>query len=221
MFELPLFPLNTVLFPGMPIHLRIFEPRYLAMVQRCRENDRPFGVVLIRSGQEALVPAAQQTQPHMVGCTARIIHVESAENGNLNLVALGDERFRIVKLQRSLPYLIGDVEIMQMDNLCGLDVQRGIKSFRERVMEYLRLFSSQAPHQVDLGQIQLPDDPTLMIYLSASLLQVPLGEKQELLTLDSSMQLMERVAWLFKRETAILKEMISGKEHARQVARLN
>jgi len=72
MFELPLFPLNTVLYPGTPLYLHIFEPRYQRMINLCLNEHRPFGVVLIRHGQEALGPLAE---PYRIGCTADIIRV--------------------------------------------------------------------------------------------------------------------------------------------------
>ncbi len=78
MFEIPLFPLNTVLFPGTPIHLHIFEERYKQMINLCLQEQRPFGVVLIRNGMEALGPLAE---PFHIGCTAEIAHVERLEDG--------------------------------------------------------------------------------------------------------------------------------------------
>jgi uncharacterized protein len=218
MFKLPLFPLNTVLFPGMPIHLRIFEPRYLMMMQYCMEHDQPFGVTLIRSGQEAWGPLAE---PHHIGCTARIIHLEKMENGNLNLVGLGDERFQILKLDHRMPYLVGEVEIISMKNSWNLEMQRNTNIFRERVINYLKLLSNLAPQDVDLSQIELPDDNMLMIYLSASLLQVPSLEKQSLLASDDEFQLISQVERLYKREIVFLKQMIVSQHMVQKAARLN
>ena len=67
MFELPLFPLNIVLFPGMPLSLHIFEDRYKLLIGKCLQERQPFGVVLIKKGIEALGPLAE---PHHIGCTA-------------------------------------------------------------------------------------------------------------------------------------------------------
>src|SRR5438067_10321725 len=78
---LPLFPLNVVLFPRMPLPLRIFEDRYKEMIRRCLDNDQPFGVLLIRDGQEVGPPAI----PEEVGTLARIRVVEQLDEGNLNL----------------------------------------------------------------------------------------------------------------------------------------
>src|SRR5947209_5890353 len=103
---LALFPLHTVLFPGMPLPLHIFEERYKLMIGRCIEAERPFGVVLIQSGPEVGGPAV----PHMVGTTAHIASVKRADDGRMNLIAIGQERFRIVEVVRHEPYLIARVE---------------------------------------------------------------------------------------------------------------
>ncbi len=90
--SLPLFPLNTVLFPGGPLRLRIFEPRYLDMVSRCMREDSGFGVALIVAGREAGGPA--QTVP--IGTLARIVDFEQLDDGLLGITARGERRFRIL-----------------------------------------------------------------------------------------------------------------------------
>src|SRR5262249_39608867 len=77
--RVPLFPLNVVLFPGMPLPLHVFEPRYQEMVQACMESDRTFGVCLIRSGQEVGGPA----DPHPVGTTCEILEASSLGEGRM------------------------------------------------------------------------------------------------------------------------------------------
>lgn len=89
--SVPLFPLNTVLFPGGPLPLRIFEPRYLDMVARCVKNDSCFGVCLIEDGKEARDAAV----PHSIGTLARIIDWDKLPDGMLGIVALGSDRFHI------------------------------------------------------------------------------------------------------------------------------
>jgi uncharacterized protein len=105
-FDLPLFPLNTVLFPGMPLTLHIFEERYKLMIERCLEHRQPFGVVLIRYGKEALGSLAD---PHRIGCTARILDVQPLSEGRMNISALGQKRFRILELshKKALPGGLG------------------------------------------------------------------------------------------------------------------
>lgn len=83
--KLPLFPLNTVLFPGMALRLHIFEPRYRLMVADCLANGGLFGVVLIRSGREVGEPAV----PHSVGTTAHISGAERLPDGRLNIEVFG------------------------------------------------------------------------------------------------------------------------------------
>lgn len=89
--SIPLFPLNTVLFPGGPLSLRIFEPRYLDMVSYCLKNDSTFGVCLIQDGKEAGLAA----EPHRIGTLARIIDWDKLPDGLLGIVVLGSHRFTI------------------------------------------------------------------------------------------------------------------------------
>ncbi len=88
---MPVFPLHTVLFPGGVLPLRIFEVRYVDMAKECLKSDRPFGVCLIREGEEVGAPAV----PHPVGCLARIASCDVEELGVLNVRAEGFGRFRI------------------------------------------------------------------------------------------------------------------------------
>ena len=88
--EIPLFPLNTVLFPGGPLRLRIFEARYVDMVRHCMKTDSDFGVVAIRHGQE-VGPA----EFHEVGTTAEIVDWSQEPDGLLGLAVAGRRRFRV------------------------------------------------------------------------------------------------------------------------------
>ncbi|HET9471409.1 MAG TPA: LON peptidase substrate-binding domain-containing protein, partial [Usitatibacter sp.] len=88
----PIFPLNTVLFPGSALPLRIFEVRYVDMAKDCLKRDEPFGVCLIQEGEEVGVPAV----PERVGCLARIAQCDVEELGIIKVRAVGLERFRIV-----------------------------------------------------------------------------------------------------------------------------
>jgi Lon protease-like protein len=92
---LPLFPLKTVLFPGGPLQLRIFEPRYVDMVARCLRGTNRFGVVAIRDGGEVGVASF-----HGVGTAAEIVDWHQESGGMLGLLAVGRERFEIVTSRR-------------------------------------------------------------------------------------------------------------------------
>ncbi|SEO93540.1 LON peptidase substrate-binding domain-containing protein [Aquisalimonas asiatica] len=91
--NIPIFPLRTVLFPGGPIPLRIFEPRYLDMISRCLRTDSPFGVCLIREGREV----GGASTPHPLGTLARIVDWEQGKDGLLAILALGGDRFEITE----------------------------------------------------------------------------------------------------------------------------
>ena len=95
LIELPLFPLNTVLFPGGQLPLKVFEQRYLEMTKRCVRDDTPFGVCLIREGREVGEPAV----PAMIGCTARIGEWELPHPNLFHLIARGEHRFRVVRTE--------------------------------------------------------------------------------------------------------------------------
>jgi Lon protease-like protein len=92
-----LFPLHTVLFPGGPLPLRIFETRYTDMVRRCMREQQPFGVVLIQEGDEAGVVATTAT----VGCTARIADFHTLQDGLLGISCVGERKFRVQRVWRA------------------------------------------------------------------------------------------------------------------------
>ncbi|MGZ5034610.1 MAG: LON peptidase substrate-binding domain-containing protein [Usitatibacter sp.] len=105
--SVPIFPLNTVLFPGAVLPLKIFEVRYMDMAKSCLKTGRPFGVCLIREGEEVGAPAV----PEPVGCLAHIGECDVEELGILKVRALGQERFRIVSTEVSPQGLIvGEIE---------------------------------------------------------------------------------------------------------------
>lgn len=106
--HIPLFPLNTVLFPGGPLPLRIFEPRYLDMLSRCMKDDSPFGVLLIREGGE-VGPATTWE----VGTLATVTDWYQGSDGILGVTAIGTERFRLLAAERQADGLnVGDIEIL-------------------------------------------------------------------------------------------------------------
>lgn len=112
MYELPLFPLNVVLFPGMPLPLHIFEEKYKEMVADCLRNARPFGVSLMAG---AALPFGQASSPHRIGCTAEITQVQPLEEGRMFIMTVGRDRFRILSLDHNKPYLVGMVEDAPLD----------------------------------------------------------------------------------------------------------
>ncbi len=224
MFELPLVPLNTVLFPGMPLRLHVFEERYRIMMQQVMHNNQTFGVCLIKRGTEALGPLPE---PYETGCTARVVQVERLEDGQLNLTVVGDERFHILRMGVGQPYLTAFVESAPLKAHQTLEVVRGVHVLRERLVRYLALLAKYNDESkegggmeldMDLTGLQLPDDPMMLIYLSAALLQIPSAEKQPLLEAETAQSLLDRVQRLFRRELAVLPPLLEVSEEQARVA---
>ena len=207
MVDLPLFPLNTVLFPGMPLPLHIFEPRYIKMIGECIEQGAPFGVVLIKRGAEALGPAAE---PHAVGCTARILRVERLPDGRMNIVAVGEDRFRILDLNHDEDYLTGDVEIYPLTEEDPKDLRVASNRLRPWLKRYLKMLIDAKFVQGEMSQ--LPTDPVELAYMAAFLLQTPPRQKQPLLEQDHLSDLLVDISAIYRREIALLNGLISTRQ---------
>jgi len=203
MFKLPLFPLNTVLFPGMPVRLHIFEDRYKEMMSLCLQSRQPFGVVLIREGVEAHGPLAE---PHVIGCSAQIIQVEPLEQGHMNVTAVGQERFKIQTLTHDSAYLAGIVENSPLDNQSPLRLQRSGARLRPWVERYMEMLTEAG--NIEFDPDQLPEDPLGLAYLAAYLMQVPPVQKQELLAMNEAPAFVDAVSKLCRREVLLLDSIL-------------
>ena len=205
MYELPLFPLNTVLFPGTPLQLHIFEERYQQMIGECIAQEKPFGVVLIRRGVEALGTLAD---PHRIGCSASIIDVQRLDNGHLNITAVGKDRFRILTLDsQSQPYLLGMVDNYPIVEQAQETLQPLAERLLARLDRYLRLLVDAG--MIELDPNHLPDNPLLLAYLAAALLQVPPIQKQQLLSIHDAQSLMDRLTNIYNREVALARRLLT------------
>ena len=204
MVELPLFPLNTVLFPGMQLKLHIFEERYKIMINECIEAKKPFGVVLIKSGREAPDPIAT---PHEVGCSARITEVQRLPFNRLNILASGQRRFRIKSIARNNPYILGDVQYFSLqEDLPELIYHYG-KLLRPLLIQYLNLLSSAEEIRFDPEQI--PHSPKSLAQVASILLQAENAQKQELLSLGRLSNLLRQLVEIYRLETMLLKIRLS------------
>lgn len=204
MYSLPLFPLNTVLLPYQPLPLFIFEERYKLMINRCLKENLPFGVVLIRQGSEVGDP---NVQFHPVGTSARILHVEPLEEGRMNLLALGEERFTIHKLSLDQPYLQAEVECSQLGAHNMLGALQELRTLRSLVHRYFAFLERVGVIQDDLSQLTLPEDSGKLIYFAAASLQISNLEKQALLESRDFHDLCSEVIRLYRRENAILAQV--------------
>jgi len=202
MFELPLFPLNTVLFPGMPLPLHVFEERYREMVQFCLEDKRPFGVVLIRSGVAEGGPVAD---PYDIGCVAEIVEVQRLEDGRMLLMIIGTERFRILSLNHERSYLMGTMEEFPFAAEAVAELDQSAARLLPLVAEYLQILADSG--NVEFDPEQMPTDPEDLIFLAAAALQVEAEQKQAFLENDKASSVLNELVRTYNRELLYLRLM--------------
>jgi Lon protease-like protein len=172
------------------------------MVRHCLQYNRPFGVALIRQGDEALGPLAR---PYDVGCTANIMDVEQLANGRMNITVIGEDRFRILETSSAELYLSARVELLPLDQPYNLPLVRGVKRLAPWVHHYLKALSALgSEYELELSHLEMPEDPLLLLYMAAAMLQVPLAEKQALLAEAGSRELLVSVMRLYRRELSLL-----------------
>lgn len=193
---LPVFPLKVVLFPEALLPLHLFEERYKRLYTETVETGNPFGVVLLRRGQEVGGPST----PYSVGTTARIRTHTVESEGRINIIVQGQRRFRIRRLDESGPYLRAETEWVD-DEPCEEDLTDLVERLRTLFHRHVELL-----FQV-IGRpgvrLTLPDSPEALSYFVSSRLRVSLVEKQELLELTSTPQRLEALAVLLARRNAV------------------
>lgn len=199
-YELPLFPLNTVLFPGMPLPLHVFEERYKEMVQVCLQEKRPFGVVLIRSGVAEGGPLAD---PYEVGCAAEIVEAQQLENGRLLIVAVGLERFRIVALDDTLPYLVGEVEPIVLRQASEPQIEQLTAQLEPWLLEYLGFLAELG--QIEFDPAQMPQEHESLVNLAAAAVQIPQQEKQLILECEQMTTVLRNLISVYREEVTLLR----------------
>jgi Lon protease-like protein len=135
--EIPLFPLRSVLCPGVALPLHIFEERYRLMIERCLERDESFGVVLLREGREV---GPLRGEVAAVGTTAAIRRAGSYPDGRLDILTVGQQRFRLEGVDNvSEPYLVGRVSLLAEPTGPEPEVRDRARLVGRRFLEYLEL----------------------------------------------------------------------------------
>jgi Lon protease-like protein len=187
---LPLFPLNTVLFPGGPLSLRIFEPRYLDMVRRCLKEQSVFGVLLIVEGEEAGAVAAVAD----TGTSARLVDFDTLPDGLLGVVCVGEQRFRVQRRWLQDDGLnLGEVAYLPADAPCGLPEE--FEHLGELLREVLPRLGGAYMH-VEASF----DDAGWVSNRWAEILPLSRTEKQELLELTDPLARLAQVAAWSRRQ---------------------
>ena len=257
--ELPLFPLSTVLCPGIAMPLHVFEDRYRAMVGHCLETGSPFGIVQIRSGREV---GAGTVSFNGIGTIAEIRDAGRDEDGRYDLLVVGTRRFEIRRiLTNGQPYLVADVQLLDEEIGDAVVAQRLALTATRRFVAYLELLQPRfgetaeeidvrveidaddddgdadepesgsfggdlpddgpssgsppddagGPDKASAGRrrrVTIPDDPTVLSYLLAGILQIEAPRRQALLeTVTTEARLGELLA-LIDRETFLLERRL-------------
>jgi len=202
--ELPLFALNGVLFPHMPLALHVFEPRYQQMLIDCRQHGTTFGVIAIATGLEVAGPAL----PHSVGTLAQIVSDDTLDDGRHDLLVRGATRFEIQSISLERPYLVAEVRWLEessgaaADDLVSL-IDRASQAF----LQYANGLRTLAGNDAD--EIALPADPEKLAYLICATLQIDTSNKQDLLELPTTAAQLRGCLRLLRREVLFLDQMLA------------
>lgn len=203
--ELPLFPLNSVLFPGIPLRLHIFEDRYKEMINQCVDNQSPFGVVLIQDGTAEGGPIAR---PHLIGTTAHITQVQRLPYGRMNIVAVGRDRFKVNELDlTSYSYLSADVDLLPLIDNDEIILSTGMRKLRPLVKRYLTALVDSG--QLEFDMKQLPEESLTLAFLAAHALQAEDNLKQNLLEASDVRDLFTSLLQIYQREVALIDILLS------------
>jgi uncharacterized protein len=177
--DIPLFPLHPVLFPGGKLPLQIFEPRYMDMVVQCMRDGVPFGVVLIRKGNDARLSAdARQPDIFDVGTEAHVVDFNQLSNGRLGIVVRGGRKFRVRSVREQDDHLlVGQVELLPDEPALGVgDEHRELVDILQELVKHPMI--EKLGLDIDL------DDARSVGWRLAELLPIEPEIKQSLLKLQ-------------------------------------
>jgi uncharacterized protein len=203
---LPLFPLSTVLFPGMRLPLHIFEERYRQLVADLLTGPEPrqFGIIAIRKGRETGIEGV--TALYDIGCVATVRQIAEREDGRYDLQTVGAQRFRLLSLDRSLPYFQGEIEPLAEETgdpaMAAPLAQRVQAAFRG----YLNALADRGG---TISVASLPDEPELLSYVVGAAMIIDLPDRQALLAAPDTVYRLKTERSLLTRETAMLRATTS------------
>ncbi len=195
--RIPLFPLNTVLFPGATIPLQIFESRYLTMIEDCLKDNSIFGIVLIKSGKEV----GDKPNPYSVGTTAKITSVKNISVNRLYITAVGEEKFEILETFNDEPYMSADVEILPNLDIFDEPPSDEIDEAREIASKHLQSVLGLSGGWVENALNPTPSNPESLSYFIAQMLQLDPKNRQKLLEEPSSRERLKDCIKFLNNET--------------------
>ena len=202
---LPLFPLGTVLFPGLLLPLHIFEDRYRQLVRDLVAGPEPrrFGVIAIRQGRETGVDGIQAL--HEIGCTATLRQVNPLEDGRYDVVTVGTQRFRLAGLDDAKPYLQGQVDLLAEETGDEAAAAQAARVVRDAFRAYLGALAERGVTQASAPG--LPEDPVTLSYLVGASMIIDLGDRQALLAEPDALHRLAAERALLSRELTMLRAL--------------
>ena len=229
--RLPLFPLNSVLFPGLVLPLNIFEERYRAMMRELlktpEEEPRRFAVVAIRDGHEVAQTAqgmpdqtaVPQRGPtagfgpdllkafHSVGCVADAATIRERADGTFEVLATGTTRMRLLTVDASGPFLTAELEELpeEKGDEAGALAEGVLRAFRQ----YQKRLAGARERSLSTGDTELPDEPAVVSYLVAAAMMLDTSTKQRLLQAPDTASRLRDELKLLRSETAIIRNLPS------------
>ncbi|MGR6969868.1 LON peptidase substrate-binding domain-containing protein [Streptomyces sp. NPDC003758] len=228
--RLPLFPLNSVLFPGLVLPLNIFEERYRALMRDLlkipEDEPRRFAVVAIRDGHEVAPSAPGMPDPtalpergpaagfgsepskafHAVGCIADAATIRERADGSFEVLATGTTRVRVLSVDTSGPYLTAELEELpeEQGDEAGALAEGVLRAFRQ----YQKRLAGARERSLSAGT-DLPDEPAVVSYLVAAAVMLDTPTKQRLLQAPDTASRLRDELKLLRSETAIIRNLPS------------
>jgi Lon protease-like protein len=199
---IPLFPLSSVLVPGLVLPLHVFEPRYrqlLADLEDTAEDDRGFGVIAIREGHEVGTDGVRAL--HDVGTFASLREVAALPDGRADIVTVGTQRFRPVRLIEGKPYAQAEVEWLEEGP--GDSPAPLARSLAERFQSYRELLTDEE------DETELPDDPRVLSYLVGAAVVADLATRQGFLEAPDDSERMRAELAFLRQETSLIEHVPS------------
>jgi len=214
--ELPLFPLPVVLFPGVPLPLHIFEPRYREMLSDIRVANNLFGLSYFDSStSDKEVPPAGH-----IGCVAEVNEEQVLPDGRSNILTIGIVRYRVDEyVETDEPYLVGRVsffEDQQEDDEALEDRSREVADTFTRIAKAIRILNDERASLPDISDTE----PQRLSFLVAAAMEIDAEVKQELLELRSTGERLRRLRDMLIRavtnyeERARIHELAKGNGHS-------